>query len=142
MLTLLKQGLLLFPCAALCPTASSHQNKRAPFSSDWMVGWCWLFIACCTISSCSLSHVTSISQRRPQLANSFRCCSRTDQTFLCSCALILCGCSNTHGFALPLELDTCTFMLSCGEIQLLRPGNIFGRDRCFSEVGLNPGRVQ
>lgn len=60
-----------------------------------------------------------LSQRRPQVANSFQCCSRTHQSFLCSCALILCGRSSTHGFALPLQLDTRSFMLSCGEIQLV-----------------------
>lgn len=78
------------------------------------------------------------------MANSFQCCSRTHQSFLCSCALILCGRSSKHGFALPLELDTRSFMLSCGEIQLLRPGNIFDRDCCFfgAQVGLNPGRAQ
>lgn len=59
-LTHLRQGPLLFFHAALCPTASSPQNKKDLFNG-WLVvsALRGLFIACRAISSRSSSHVTS-----------------------------------------------------------------------------------
>lgn len=152
MLTLLKQGLLLFPCAALCPTASLHQNKRALFNSDWMVGWCCLrsegsllllYRLFLQLKSRDVLCLGSLRRRnsfqwRPMLL------SRTDDHILVQLCFHTLWSLRVHGFALPLGVDRCTSTQSCGEIQLLCCGNIFGpRPSLFrAQVGLNSGRIQ
>lgn len=91
-----------------------------------------------------LSHVTSLISEETSGGKLLSVLLQNTPVVFVQLCLSLCGRSSTHGFALPLQLDTRSFMLSCGEIQLLCPGNTFDRDCCFfgAQVGLNPGRAQ